>query len=156
MKSSYSNASKRASVDSMMTPMIDVVFLLLVFFLATSSFQRLEKALPSSVAAAPDTFQQGNAVQQEPQQNFTDLSDIVVRILNNRNSTTPNLVEYSINGESIATFELLANRINGILKVRADIPLVIDPADDVVAGEAIRIYDLAKANGSVAVFLVAR
>ena len=34
--------------------------------------------------------------------------------------------------------------------------IVIDPADDVPAGEAIHVYDAARANGSVAVFLVAR
>lgn len=136
--------------------MIDVVFLLLVFFLATSSFQRLEQALPSSVAAAPEASQQGNTVQQDPPQDFTDLSDIVVRIQNNKNALTPNLVEYAINNETIGSLDLLSDRLARILKVRADIPLVIDPADDVSAGEAIRVYDLAKANGSVAVFLVAR
>ncbi len=156
MKSSYSNPSKRASVDSMMTPMIDVVFLLLVFFLATSSFQRLEKTLPSAVASSASAAQSGNSAQQEPQQNFTDLSDIVVRIVKSKDALAPNSVQYSLNKESIPTLELLTNRIRRILQVRPDIPLVIDPEDDVSAGEAIRVYDLARANGSVAVFLVAR
>jgi len=140
----------------MMTPMIDVVFLLLVFFLATSSFQRLEKALPSTIAAAPDSQQQGGVVQQETPQSFSDLSDIVIRILNSRNALTPSQVEYSINGESIASFDLVTNRLVRILKVRSDIPLIIDPEDNVAVGEAIRVYDLAKANGSVAVHLAAR
>ncbi|GIW98073.1 MAG: hypothetical protein KatS3mg111_1406 [Pirellulaceae bacterium] len=35
--------------DVAMTPMIDVIFLLLVFFLATSSFRAVEKLLPSGV-----------------------------------------------------------------------------------------------------------
>ena len=156
MKSNYSTRKNGASVDSMMTPMIDVVFLLLVFFLATSSFQKLEKALPSSIATAPETQQQGNATQQEQLQNFSDLSDVVIRILSSKNALSPNQVEYTINGESIASLDLLINRMTRILKARSDIPLIIDPEDNVAVGEAIRIYDLAKANGSVSVFMSAR
>ena len=155
MKTSYSAGSKPASVDSMMTPMIDVVFLLLVFFLATSSFQRIEKALPSAVAAAPDVKQQGSSQTKDPPSVLTDLSDVIVRIQRPKEATNLSM-EYSINGEPVASLEILSNRMNGILRVRADVPIVIDPSDDVPVGEAIRVYDLAKANGSVAVFLVAR
>ena len=135
--------------------MIDVVFLLLVFFLATSSFQRIEKALPSAVAAAPDTKQQGSGKTDDPPNALTDLSDVVVRIQRLKNATSFSIA-YSINGEPIESLEILSNRMNAILRVRADVPIVIDPSDDVSAGDAIRVYDLARANGSVAVFLVAR
>ncbi len=155
MKTSYSAGSKPASVDSMMTPMIDVVFLLLVFFLASSSFQRIEKALPSAVAAAPDAKQQGSGKTNDPPSVLTDLSDVIVRIQRPKNATSLSM-EYSINGEPVGSLEILSNRLNGILRVRSDVPIVIDPSDDVPAGEAIRVYDLARANGSVAVFLVAR
>jgi biopolymer transport protein ExbD len=46
MKAVYHRNDNRRP-DVMMTPMIDVVFLLLVFFLATASFDRLEQILPS-------------------------------------------------------------------------------------------------------------
>ncbi len=156
MRTSYSAGSKPASVDSMMTPMIDVVFLLLVFFLATSSFQRLEKALPSAVAAAPDSRQQGNGTQPQDPSTLTDWSDVVIRIKKNSNSVATNSMEYSMNGEPIASLEILSSRLTAILRVRADVPIVIDPEDNVPAGEAIHVYDAARANGSVAVFLVAR
>ena len=81
---------------------------------------------------------------------------MIVRIQRPKNVAASNSVEYSINGEPIANFELLSNRMKAILRVRADVPIVIDPDDDVAAGEAIRVYDSARANGSVAVFLVAR
>ena len=41
-------------IDSAMTPMIDVVFLLLVFFVWTSSFDLPEFDLPSSLAQPPN------------------------------------------------------------------------------------------------------
>ncbi|HUP77098.1 MAG TPA: biopolymer transporter ExbD [Pirellula sp.] len=156
MRTAYSSVRQRASVDSMMTPMIDVVFLLLIFFLASSSFQRLEKTLPSAVASAPNLIQQGNTPEQVPPKHLTDLSDVIVRIQRVKNVGANNSVEYSMNGEPIADLERLSNRMKAILSVRADVPIVIDPDDDVPAGEAIRIYDTARANGSVAVFLVAR
>ena len=140
----------------MMTPMIDVVFLLLIFFLASSSFQRLEKTLSSAVASAPDLMPQGNTPEQVPPKDLTDLSDVVVRIQRAKNVAANKSVEYSMNGEPIANLERLSNRMKAILRVRADVPIVIDPDDDVPAGEAIRIYDIARANGSVSVFLVAR
>jgi len=154
MKTTYSDRSTQTSIDSVMTPMIDVVFLLLVFFLATASFQRLEKTLPSASAADPKKTPQGNQPDQEPPQALTDLSDVIVQI----KSGQPNAAEvsYVLNGEPVADFAILAQRIKALLRIRADVPLVIDPEDGVPAGEAIRIYDTARANGSVAVFLVAR
>ena len=38
-------------IDAAMTPMIDVVFLLLVFFVWTASFQIIEQALPSQLVS---------------------------------------------------------------------------------------------------------
>ena len=46
---------RRGDVDVKMTPMIDVVFLLLVFFIWTASFQIVEQVLPSSVSAQRGT-----------------------------------------------------------------------------------------------------
>ncbi|MEA1952290.1 MAG: biopolymer transporter ExbD, partial [Planctomycetota bacterium] len=36
----------RERLDVKMTPMIDVIFLLLIFFVCTASFQMLEEVLP--------------------------------------------------------------------------------------------------------------
>ncbi len=155
MRTAYSDPSKSASVDSMMTPMIDVVFLLLVFFLSTSSFQKLEKALPSATAAAPDAQKQGNATEEELQKNLSDLSDVVIRIRIPKEAAAQ-AVEYTLNGDTVASSEELTNRMSQLIRVQPNVPIVIDPEDNVPAGEAIRVYDIARANGSLAVFLVAR
>ena len=74
--SPYVDRRGDASMDSTMTPMIDVVFLLLVFFVWTASFQLAEQILPSQVSA-----QAGNQAQADvdppPEQDF---EKIVVRI----------------------------------------------------------------------------
>ncbi len=51
------------SLQPPMTPMIDVVFLLLVFFIWTSSFDRPERDLRSQIAEKPLGVQQGELKQ---------------------------------------------------------------------------------------------
>lgn len=156
MKSTYSNRSSRTSVDSVMTPMIDVVFLLLIFFLATSSFQKLEKLLPSAVAASPDPKPQGADSDPQPDTPTTDLSDVVVEIQLPLGNAATQTIRYVVNSEPVDSYQKLEARLKAILKVRLDVPIVIDPADRVPSGEAIRIYDMVRLNGATAVFLVAR
>jgi len=132
--------------------MIDVVFLLLVFFLSTSSFQKLEKNLPGAVSTAPEAKQQGNQETQEPPIGQSDLSDVVITIKRAQNQS----LEYKLNEEPIASLNSLSQRLAAILKVRTDVPIIVQPDDIVPAGEAIRIYDLARSKGAIAVFLVAR
>jgi biopolymer transport protein ExbD len=61
-----------------------------------------------------------------------------------------------VNSEPVDSYQTLEARLNALLKVRLDVPIVIDPADRVPSGEAIRIYDMVRLNGATAVFLVAR
>ena len=156
MKTTYSNRSSRTSVDSVMTPMIDVVFLLLIFFLSSSSFQKLEKLLPSAVAASPDPKPQGAGSDPQPDTPTTDLSDVVVEIQLPAGDAAAQTVRYVVNSEPVDGYQTLEARLKAILKVRLDVPIVIDPADRVPAGEAIRVYDMVRLNGATAVFLVAR
>jgi biopolymer transport protein ExbD len=150
MKTVFSNNVSRPSVDSMLTPMIDVVFLLLIFFLTSSSFQRLEKQLPSASAMPPQQSKQG--VSQEPVlPEANDFNDIIIKI-GNRNGT----LEYKLQDAVVADIAQLESRLVAILKIRNDVPIIIDPENSVASGEAIRVYDMIRNNGSLSVFLVAR
>lgn len=150
MKTVFSNNVSRPSVDSMLTPMIDVVFLLLIFFLTTSSFQRLEKQLPSASAMPPQQSKQG--VSQEPVlPEANDFNDIIIKI-GNRNGA----LEYKLQDAVVADIAQLEGRLIAILKIRNDVPIIIDPENSVASGEAIRVYDMIRNNGSLSVFLVAR
>jgi biopolymer transport protein ExbD len=130
--------------------MIDVVFLLLIFFLTTSSFQRLEKLMPSAVSAEAQS-QGGESTEEPPQPTESDLSDCVIKI-----SLEGGAVRYLMNDQEIASLETLAARIKGIVGIRPDVPIVIDPSDEVPARDAIRVYDIARSLGSIAVYLVGR
>jgi hypothetical protein len=40
--------------------------------------------------------------------------------------------------------------------VRADVPIIVDPEDSILAGDALGVYDIAKRSGASAVYMVAR
>ncbi|MCU0709467.1 MAG: biopolymer transporter ExbD, partial [Pirellula sp.] len=128
----------------------DVVFLLLIFFLTTSSFQRLEKLLPSAVSAESKS-QIGNADEEIPEPSDSDLSDCIIKLRLEQDK-----VRYQLNDESIDSLATLTGRMKAIIRIRPDLPIVIDPSDDVAARDAIQVYDLAKGAGSLAVYLVGR
>ncbi|MFN9347572.1 MAG: biopolymer transporter ExbD [Planctomycetota bacterium] len=150
MKTNYSNPRGRTSLDSMMTPMIDVVFLLLVFFLTTASFQRLEKLLPSSVSAKSDTTL-GESKDTPPSPPQEDIHDCVIKI-----KAQGDQIEYQWNGLVVTSLQDIQERLVAILNVRADVPIIVDPEDSILAGDALRVYDTAKRAGATAVYMVAR
>jgi len=150
MKSRYYTQNNRNSIDSMMTPMIDVVFLLLVFFLTTSSFQKLEKLLPSAVSAE-STSESGGTSDEPPAPTESDISDCVVKIAREGNT-----LRYRFNDDAVPALDALAERLRSVIRIRPDVPIIIDPDDAILAGEALRVYDLAKAQGALAVYMVAR
>lgn len=150
MKTNYSNPRGRTSLDSMMTPMIDVVFLLLVFFLTTASFQRLEKLLPSSVSAKSDTTL-GESQDTPPSPPQEDIHDCVIKI-----KAQGDQIEYQWNGLVVTSLQDIQERLVAILNVRADVPIIVDPEDSILAGDALRVYDTAKRAGATAVYMVAR
>lgn len=140
-------------MEIMMTPMIDVVFLLLIFFLTTASFEMIEQLLPSGisdkgVAAA------GDIENTPPPETVTDLNDCIVKILakpgENKSYT------YELNGAAIANPQAIAQRLRAIITVRADIPIIVDPDDSVPIAIAVEIYDQARAAGGLQVFFAAR
>ncbi len=150
MKTTYTNPRGRTSLDSMMTPMIDVVFLLLVFFLTTASFQRPEKLLPGAVSAESKSIsgQEDTPKEVSP---LDDLSDCVIKI-----RLQDGKLVYRWNNVPVESLESLRQRIQAALQVRADIPIIVDPDDEVLAGDALRVYDIAKRFGALSVFMVAR
>jgi biopolymer transport protein ExbD len=68
---------QRRDLDVKMTPMIDVVFLLLVFFLWTASFRITEQVLPSHVSASP-AAQPAASQAPLPEEDF---DEVVIRVL---------------------------------------------------------------------------
>lgn len=120
-----------------MTPMIDVVFMLLIFFVWTASFHVAELILPSSLVT------QSEGAQPVDEQ-FEDLERVVVRI--ESDAMSPAQVWF-VNDVSINSLALVRERLSLVAKINAELPVLVDPAASIPLGDVIDVYDAAKISG---------
>jgi biopolymer transport protein ExbD len=147
MKAVYHRENSRRP-DVMMTPMIDVVFLLLVFFLATASFDRVEQILPSgAVESAQQPTAGGTANPTEPQ--ASDVDEIVVRLA----VTTGPAFDLFLNEQKLSTVDELMSRLASLIKIRQDVPVIIDPDHEIPTERVIDIYDQVRSVGFTSLYL---
>ena len=141
-------SSTSDTIELKMTPMIDVVFLLLIFFVWTRSFEIPEFDLPSALAEPPPGGSEANTMVAEPTEIF---DEIVVRLFTNDASLV-----IQLNGQTIADHEELRSRLKAILLLGVQPPVIVDPADHVTMERAVAIYDIARGAGADRVLFAAR
>ena len=130
--------SANADLNKAMTPMIDVVFLLLVFFVWTASFQTIEFVLDSQVAAA-----QGTEVAEptaSPPSAFEE--DIVIRIKSEGGS-----LAWSVNQRTAQSLEDVESRLNGLAEVDTSAKVILHPDPAVPLEFVIGAFDAAQVAG---------
>ena len=156
--SGISGGRQRQSTEIMMTPMIDVVFLLLVFFLATSSFDKPEQLLPGGVSQAAKPIVGSGNENVLPPEIVRELDDCIIRII--ARDASENLssgdYEYKLNGVAVTDFQSLSERMKSILSIRQDVPVIVDPDPSVSMDIAIRVYDMARGLGGQQVFFAVK
>ena len=132
-----------------MTPMIDVIFLLLVFFLATSSLRMAEQLLPSGVSEVAS----GQAASDEPPPEVTPemLDQVIVKI---DGAETGDSLWF--NGAQLSGWDELREHFRRIAGLQTDLPVVIDPTPQTPARSVVRAYDWARAAGLPRVYLATR
>lgn len=140
---------RREGLELKMTPMIDVVFLLLIFFLWTSSFQPPEFDLPGSLASQPEAGTSERGEDQPPAEMF---DEIVIEV----RGTDLAAPQLSLNGQAIANLSALAKQLETIAALGIQPPVIIDPADETPIGAAIRVYDVARGVGLERVLFAAK
>ncbi len=154
MRTDFSSARERGSVEIMMTPMIDVVFLLLVFFLATSSFDKPEQLLPGGISQAAKPIIGAGAENVLPPELVRELDDCIIRILaQGRENGEPT---YTLNGTPVVDLGALNERMKSILTIRQDIPVIVDPDASITMDIAITVYDAARSMGGQQVFFAVK
>ena len=122
----------------MLTPLIDVVFLLMIFFLWTASFQIVEEVLPSQLSL--ETAPGATATETPPPE--ADFDDVVVRI-----EKAEDVVLWQVNEAQAASLAEVQVRLNRIAGVKRDAPVIVDADGDVPLGDVIDVYDLARLAG---------
>lgn len=123
-----------------MTPMIDVVFLLLVFFVWTSSFEIPEFDIPGPVAETPAGGSLENA---EPLPNVEAFDELVVRLL-----IRDGLPAIELGGQPIASEDDLAKRISEVVELGVQPPVIVDPEPEVTMERTVRVYDAVRNAGA--------
>ncbi len=130
--------SANADLNTAMTPMIDVVFLLLVFFVWTASFQTIEYVLDSQVAA-----QQGTNASEDTQLTPpTDNEDILIRI----ESVAGELV-WSVSQRSATSLADVKERLMRLAEVDASVKVILHPDPEVPLEFVIGAFDAAQLAG---------
>jgi biopolymer transport protein ExbD len=137
----------RSSLEIKMTPMIDVVFLLLIFFVCTASFQIVENVLPTDVAPLAGNTQTPVDLPDE----LEDLERVVVRVVWDPARNQPT---WAINETAQTDLPAVRKHLGQIREAMTavgtlvgDLPLVVDVDDEVPLGVVIDTYDVARQEG---------
>ncbi len=120
-----------------MTPMIDVIFLLLIFFVCTASFQRIEQVLPTRLSLLGDIQ---TDIPAEPE--LIDLDEIVVELL--WRGSQPS---WRINQREYQRLAEVATVLQAARALEADLPVILDPQPAVPMEHVIDVYDLCRQVG---------
>ncbi len=135
--------ARREQLEVAMTPMIDVVFLLLVFFIWTASFAIPEESLSGSISAPAVG---GGEPIDEPVSPVDDFDQVVLRVVQGSDGA-----RWLLNDQVIVDEVTLKTRLAAIAAVRREAPLILHPDSDVVLGDVIQAYDIARTVGFEAI-----
>ena len=131
--------SRVSQFDLPMTPMIDVVFQLIIFFLCTTRFSPIERVLPMQLDL-PGT--EGLVTEVTP--DIQDLTEIVIVLQGDRDK-----FGMTLNGRPLANLGELRSALMSLGQIRLDVPIIVDPGPDVRISSVIDVYDLCREIGFV-------
>jgi biopolymer transport protein ExbD len=121
--------------NTAMTPMIDVVFLLLIFFVCASVGQIRESILPTDLATGSIDSPNVHEIERP-------LGEMWLRLDRAEERT---MVE--VNNRRLADFGELQTLLTSMAEVARDMPVILDIAPQVPLGDLIRVYDTCRASG---------
>lgn len=124
-------------LDVKMTPMIDVIFLLLIFFVCTASFQPVEEVLPTNLSL-PGTVDSPVEIEDV----LEDLDEIIVKIL-----WTGDRPGWRINQREYGELDDVGSVLEAMAEVKLDLPVILDVDGDVPLENVIDVYDLCRRIG---------
>lgn len=137
MRIPHSPPESGISFNSAMTPMIDVVFQLLIFFVCAAIGQRIEFDAPADLSGGST-----NAAQIQQRKELLDPVWVLLRLSDGQTKTLVQLNREGPVFEDVAEFQ--AN-LNALAELgREEIPVILDIAPEVPAGDMLTIYDICR------------
>ena len=116
-----------------MTPMIDVVFLLLVFFVCTTDFHAVEALLPTPLKAA-------GATAAPPE--IEELENVVIKL-----GVVDGAPRWEVNARVCRAPAELRDTLARLAAIEKRLPVVLDIDGAVPLGDAIDLYDWCRLAG---------
>jgi biopolymer transport protein ExbD len=128
-----SHHDQQARSDVAMTPMIDVVFQLMIFFICTASFQAAEELLPSNLAIATGA---GAPV---PMDLDPELERILVTATHSDGTT-----RWIVNERACESVPQVREILHTVATIDRSLPVVLDVGGEVPLGDLIDVYDVCR------------
>lgn len=139
MRIPVSHQQSQERDDSFMTPMIDIVFLLLIFFVCASVGQIRESALPTPLAA-------GSIETTEPVETPPMLEDVWIHL--SRTAAGENASSIAeVNNQIYEDWTRLRGVLTELASVAPEIPVILDIDADVPVEDFVDIYDTCRSAG---------
>ena len=131
----YNSPNYRHAEIRVMTPMIDVVFLLLVFFVCTANFKPPEGILPMDTPL-PGTVS-AKVVLPDP----VNMDVVLIKIIFEKE------LHWQVADNLCTSLQEVQNILQSIQDVKADIPVIIESTDNVPMENVIDTYDICRRTG---------
>ena len=143
MQIPHFHASRR-EFDISMTPMIDVVFLLLIFFVCTASFQMAESILPTHLDVSG-----ASSARLPPELEEMQLERILIEVAHEGSPVAAgdDAVRYTVNGQRCPSLSRLSEIVGTLARIDSTLKVVLDIAGQVPLGNAIDVYDRCRLAG---------
>jgi len=139
MRIPVSHQQSQERDDSFMTPMIDIVFLLLIFFVCASVGQIRESSLPTPLSA-------GSIETTEPVETPKPLGDVWVHLRRTGPGADAS-TEAEVNNQVYEDRERLRSVLHELAGVAPEIPVILDIDPDVPVDDFVDIYDTCRGAG---------
>ena len=131
--------TRRTPVELQLTPMIDCVFLLMIYFIFSSNFNIAELSLPSQLSAASGS---GASSADMPPPPEADFEDVVVRIHWQESAPT-----WTVNDAPVPSLAGLEQSLRRVARIKRDAPVILHPDPEVPLGSVIEVYDISRLVG---------
>lgn len=131
-----------------MTPMIDVVFQLLIFFICTASFQPPEESLAAAMSL-PKTS--GESVDPPLDPKLEELEPVVVKVFREQGQ-----VHWRIGEAVCQTPEQFRGVVRTLARTQSQLPVILDPQPGAQVKDAVFVYDVCLLSGFTKVQFAAR